>query len=180
MEHTFLFTWKLGSCCSKQLRQQSLTKSQRQRTNLPFYLKTWSSIQHVVPNNQDILYKVWQSHKDKGERSMPPPSIHSTQGMKKCHITNLQNQGLISADRGTKATLIRTIPSSLFKSYTKDLLFPIFELVFQHWMKLLSRSPSADTMLWSWPEGCAYSRNTWEQKRIVAYQHGFWLRGVQP
>ena len=50
--------------------------------------------------------------------------------------TNLQNKGLISADRGTKATLVRTIPRSLFKSYTKDLLFPIFELVFQHRLKL--------------------------------------------
>ena len=46
--------------------------------------------------------------------------------------TNLQNKGLISVDRGTKATLTRTIPRSLFKSYTKDLSFPIFELVFQH------------------------------------------------
>jgi hypothetical protein len=27
---------------------------------------------------------------------------------------------------------VRTIPRSLFKSYTKDLSFPIFELVFQH------------------------------------------------
>ena len=46
--------------------------------------------------------------------------------------TNLQNKGLISADRGTKATLMRTIPRSLFKSYTKDLSLPIFELVIQH------------------------------------------------
>jgi hypothetical protein len=34
-------------------------------------------------------------------------------------------------DRGTKATLTRTIPRSLFKSYTKDLSFLIFELVVQ-------------------------------------------------
>ena len=44
-------------------------------------------------------------------------------------VTNLQNVGWISADRGTKATLMRTIPSSLFKSSTKDLSLPIFELV---------------------------------------------------
>lgn len=43
--------------------------------------------------------------------------------------TNHQNKGLISADRGTKATLMRTIPCSLFKSSTKDLSLPIFELV---------------------------------------------------
>ena len=46
--------------------------------------------------------------------------------------TNLQNEGLISADRGTKATLTLTIPCSLFKSYTKDFSFPTFELVFQY------------------------------------------------
>ena len=45
-------------------------------------------------------------------------------------VTNLQNVGWISADRGTKATLMRTIPSSLFKSSTKDLSLPIFELGF--------------------------------------------------
>ena len=47
-------------------------------------------------------------------------------------FTNLQNKGLISADRGTKATLMLTIPRSIFKSYTKDLSLPIFELVIQH------------------------------------------------
>ena len=45
-------------------------------------------------------------------------------------VTNLQNKGWISADRGTKATLMRTIPRSLFKSSTKDLSLPIFELMF--------------------------------------------------
>ena len=50
--------------------------------------------------------------------------------------TNLRNKGWISADRGTKATLVRTIPRSLYKSFTKDLLLPIFELVFQHRLKL--------------------------------------------
>ena len=61
--------------------------------------------------------------------------------------TNLQNKGLISADRGTRATLMLTIPRSLFKSYTKDLLFPIFELVIQHRLKLLLWNHSAATML---------------------------------
>ena len=53
-------------------------------------------------------------------------------------VTNLSNLGLISADRGTKATLMRTIPGSLFKSYTKDLSFPVFELVVQPGTVLLS------------------------------------------
>ena len=34
---------------------------------------------------------------------------------------------------------MRTIPRSLFKSYTKDLSFPIFELVFQYRLLPLSR-----------------------------------------
>ena len=58
------------------------------------------------------------------------PHSPSAVGGRRVVETNLQNKGLISADRGTRATLMRTIPRSLFKSYTKDLLFPIFELVF--------------------------------------------------
>ena len=50
--------------------------------------------------------------------------------VRRVKVTNLQNVGWISADRGTKATLMRTIPSSLFKSSTKDLSLPIFELGF--------------------------------------------------
>lgn len=53
--------------------------------------------------------------------------VFITRGM---NVTNLQNKGWISADRGTKATLMRTIPRSLFKSSTKDLSLPIFELMF--------------------------------------------------
>ena len=46
--------------------------------------------------------------------------------------TNLQNKGLISADRGTKATLTLTIPRSSIKSYANDLSFPIFGLAIRH------------------------------------------------
>ena len=52
--------------------------------------------------------------------------------VRRVKVTNLQNVGWISADRGTRATLMRTIPRSLFKSYTKDLSLPIFELVIRH------------------------------------------------
>ena len=41
------------------------------------------------------------------------------------------NKGLISVDRRTKPTLILTIPRSSFKSSTKDLSFPIFEIMIQ-------------------------------------------------
>ncbi len=46
--------------------------------------------------------------------------------------TNRQNIGLISADRGTEATLIAYNTLFLFKSSTKDLSLPIFELVIRH------------------------------------------------
>ncbi len=45
--------------------------------------------------------------------------------------TNQANKGLISADRSNKATLQLTIPRSKFKSYAKDLSFPISEIVIQ-------------------------------------------------
>ena len=43
--------------------------------------------------------------------------------------TNRWNKGLISVDRRAKPTLVLTIPRSLFKSSTKDLSFPMFEIV---------------------------------------------------
>ena len=99
-------------------------------------------------------------------------------------ITNLQNKGLISADRDTKVTLMRTIPRSLFKSYTKDLSLPIFELVFQHRLIVnFCVEASAVTMLWSWttPRVSLYLLMITSGKaHIAAFQHGFWLRGVQP
>ena len=45
--------------------------------------------------------------------------------------TNLMNKGLISADRNNKATLLLTIPSSVFKSSAKDLSSPISYLRFR-------------------------------------------------
>jgi hypothetical protein len=45
-------------------------------------------------------------------------------------VNKSENVGLISADRDTKVTLTRTIPRSVFKSYTKDLSLPMFELGF--------------------------------------------------
>ena len=62
-------------------------------------------------------------------------------------VTNLKNKGLISADRGTKATLVLTIPRSVFKSSTKDLSLPIFELVFQHQAATVLSVAGAFTML---------------------------------
>ena len=56
--------------------------------------------------------------------------INPWKGREKCSRgTNLLNQGLISADRNNKATLLLTIPSSVFKSSAKDLARPIFEII---------------------------------------------------
>jgi hypothetical protein len=48
--------------------------------------------------------------------------------------TNLENKGLISADRNNKATLLLTIPRFVFKSSTKDLSPPISCIVFR-WLQ---------------------------------------------
>ena len=42
---------------------------------------------------------------------------------------------------------MRTIPRSLFKSYTKDLSLPIFELVIQHRLARILLQAGAVTML---------------------------------
>ena len=101
------------------------------------------------------------------------------------YFTNLQNKGWISADRGTRATLMRTIPRSLFKSYTKDLSLPIFELVLQPRLRVRLTVPLVPwqcydlelyrsiTYTYSW-------KYLGKQEHIAAFQHGFWLRGVQP
>ena len=52
------------------------------------------------------------------------------------------NKGLISVDRRTKPTLILTIPRSSFKSSTKDLSFPIFEIMIQDTHPLAHLSPA--------------------------------------
>ena len=59
-----------------------------------------------------------------------PPSCFRSQG-EMFQRTNLENKGLISADRNNKATLLLTIPRSVFKSSTKDLSPPISCIAFQ-------------------------------------------------
>ena len=65
-------------------------------------------------------------------------ALHCAGGVGKClcvcetRETNLQNKGLISVDRSNKATLLLTIPRSLFKSSAKDLSPPIFEIVISY------------------------------------------------
>ena len=51
--------------------------------------------------------------------SISEATKETADGLKKmtCHkVTNLSNRGLISEDRSTKATLLFTIPRSIFKS----------------------------------------------------------------
>ena len=59
--------------------------------------------------------------------------VEAVQGEKmSVQRTNLWNEGLISADRSAETTLMLTIPRSLRKSSTKDLSYPILQLLFRH------------------------------------------------
>ena len=79
-------------------------------------------------------------------------------------VTNQGNKGLISADRRTKPTLVRTIPRYIVKSSTRDLSYPIFSIV-------ISYDVAPKRILIQVTSG---------KVNIAAFQHGFWLRGVQP
>ena len=77
---------------------------------------------------------------------------------------------------------MRTIPRSLFKSYTKDLSLPIFELVIRHRLHdVLDRTGPSPYYDLGAPESalCLYIITS-GKAHIAAFQHGFWLRGVQP
>ena len=86
-------------------------------------------------------------------------------------------------DRGTEATLTRTVPCSLIKSSTKDLSPPIFELVFgAGYSKRLFAQVEPGHGSYDLGPGIpayAYSCNIGALK-ITVFQHGFGLRGVQP
>ena len=85
-------------------------------------------------------------------------------------------------DRGTEATLTRTVPGSIVKSYTKDLSLPIFELVIRHRLSrvLFYTGPSPYYDLGSAETDLCLYIITSGKAHIAAFQHGFWLRGVQP
>ena len=51
-------------------------------------------------------------------------------GVHEAQKTNRRNRGRSSADRRTKPTLMLTEPRSIFKSSTKDLSLPSFEICF--------------------------------------------------
>ena len=59
-----------------------------------------------------------------------PYSVCMVHGV--CGRTNQGNKGLISADRRTKPTLVRTIPRYIVKSSTRDLSYPIFSIVISY------------------------------------------------
>ncbi len=80
---------------------------------------------------------------------------------------------------------MRTIPRSLFKSYTKDLSSPIFELVFQHSLnkRFVSEQCRFNVMILDESRKthlCLLMITSGEAALSPPFQHGFWLRGVQP
>jgi hypothetical protein len=74
-----------------------------------------------------FFFQRWISKKKNGGGVEPPGPLKE-----KKKVYKSQEQGLNLNRSWHKATLMRTIPRSSFKSYTKDLSPPIFELVFQH------------------------------------------------
>ena len=77
-----------------------------------FCVYLWSSI---------AIYLVWGGNSCVGGRI---GAISSRTFKSSLIRTNHQNRGWTSADRSTKATLMLTVPRSLFKSSTKDLTRP--------------------------------------------------------
>ena len=76
--------------------------------------------------------------------------------------TNLWNQGLISADRNNKATLLLTIPSFIFKSSARDLSSPIFKSIIQNCSQPtfpLTDHKSSD--MYHRPKPYCYTNLTW-------------------
>ena len=95
---------------------------------------------------------------DKTQRRLTQKRLTSSKSR-----TNRRNKGWTSADRSTKATLMLTVPRSLFKSSTKDLTWPTLENIIA---------------VWCWHKCYCYTQTS-VKVSIVACQHGFWLRGVQ-
>ncbi len=99
-------------------------------------------------------------------------------------LANLKNEGRISVDRDTWVTLRRTIPRSVFKSSTKDLSLPTFELILRHCLAysfIVNSVPSPYYDLGPLlPEAYTHSCGHQGKHIIATFQHGFWLRGVQP
>ena len=77
-----------------------------------------------------------------------------------------------------------TIPRSIVKSYTKDLSLPIFELVIQHRLAsgFLHCQLHRNVMILGSATSAMpiHAHVISGEIRIAVFQHGFWLRGVQP
>ena len=114
-----------------------------------------------------------QNHRQK---SWARPQAHSRE-RRKC--SKSQEQRLNLNRSWHKATLMRTIPRSSFKSFTKDLSLPIFELVFQHQLNRFCPHQELSQCYDLGPKAIR-THLTSGEPRIAAFQHGFWLRGVQP
>ena len=129
----------------KKKKSPSVKKDTHRRLPLPVSSsirspKPFARLWIISPNGNQIrqspinlcLATVRPNSAPKKRRKRPKKKKKEEEEERRKLVTNLQNGGLISTDRGTKATLTLTIPRSIFKSFTKDLSRSIFELVFQH------------------------------------------------
>ncbi len=87
-------------------------------------------------------------------------------------------------NRGTEATLTRTIPRSWFKSSTKDLSLPKFGLVIRACPRRVrirrGAAPNPCYDLDRLAPAYAYAPSYLGAHGTTAFQPGFGLRGVQP
>ena len=123
--------------------------------------------------------RLGQNKKSTSKYIFPTGSIFP-QRRRRCFRTYLRNKGLISAGRRTKPTPMLTIPRFLFKSSTKDKSLPIFGIVIQHSLPPTFASTTEPRNLMIQARRHIVILVTSGEVNIVAFQHGFGLRGVQP
>ena len=131
---------------------------------------THKGIHRDIQRHRDI-----HTHRHRKVEELNPRPISEKE--EKC--SKSQEQRLNLNRSWHKATLMRTIPRSSFKSYTKDLSLPIFELVFQHQLNRFCPHQELSQCYDLGPRAIR-THLTSGEPRIAAFQHGFWLRGVQP
>ena len=132
----------------------------------------------MTPTSQETRESTWPKWNLK--RHIFSTGSIFPQRRRRCFRTYLRNKGLISAGRRTKPTPMLTIPRFLFKSSTKDKSLPIFGIVIQHSLPPTFASTTEPRNLMIQARRHIVILVTSGEVNIVAFQHGFGLRGVQP
>jgi len=116
---------------------------------------------------------------EKNRMSKPTASSKHYTFMKK----NRKNTGLVSANRSNEATQKLTTPSPICESSTRDSSPPSSKIRWEGLPNALLRATAFDfcNMIQGEPKGLPTLLHVGVGEAMVAaFQHGFWLRGVQP